>query len=147
MAAVSGKAYGNVVLKAFNKEVSWLSDTVKVMLCTSTYVPDQDAHIYKSSVTNEVVGTGYTAGGIALSSKTSVYNSGTNTLTLDAADSTWSGATTITARYAVVYDSATGVDSTSPLIGYVDFGVDFSSSGVPFVITWDAAGIFTLTVA
>lgn len=59
---MASKLYGNVLLKALNKEVDWDSDTIKVMLTTSSYTPNQDTHIYKSSVTNEVTGTGYTAG-------------------------------------------------------------------------------------
>lgn len=141
--AVTAKMYGNALLKALNKEVNYVSDTIKVMLCSSTYVPDQDAHIYKSSVTDEVVGTGYTAGGIALANKTMTYNGATNTITLDADDITWS-TSTITARYAVIYDS-TGTDSTSALLGYIDFGTDQVSSAGDFKITWDVAGIFQIT--
>jgi hypothetical protein len=143
--AVSAKMYGNCLLKALNKEIDWDTDTIKVMLCTSTYTPDQDAHIYKSSVTNEVTGTGYTAGGATLASKTITYTGASNTITLDAADVTWSSST-ITARYAVIYDD-TGTASTSPLIAYVDFGADVSSSGGNFTITWDATGIVTITAA
>jgi len=64
---------------------------------------------------------------------------------LDAADTTWASST-ITARYAVVYAS-TGTASTSPLIGYVDFGSDQSSTNGNFTITWDATGIVRVTVA
>lgn len=141
--AVTAKMYGNALLKALNKEVNYLTDTVKVMLCTSAYVPDQDAHIYKSSVTNEVVGTGYTAGGATLTTKTMTYDGTTNTIKLDADDITWASST-ITARFAVIYDS-TGTDSTSTLLGYVDFGTDQISSAGDFKITWDVAGIFQIT--
>lgn len=143
--AVSAKMFGNCLLKALNKEIDYDTDTIKVMLCTSAYTPDQDAHIYKSSVTNEVTGTGYTAGGATLASKTITYTGASNTITLDAADVTWSSST-ITARYAVIYDS-TGTDATSALIAYVDFGADVSSSGGNFTITWDAAGIATITAS
>lgn len=143
--AVTGKWFGNALLKALNKEINFSTDTIKVMLCTSAYVPDQDAHIYKSSVTNEVTGTGYTAGGQALTGKTIGYTAATNVIMLDAADVTWTNST-ITARFAVVYDD-TGTAATSALLGYVDFGADVVSSGGPFTITWDAAGLFTITAA
>lgn len=142
---VSAKAYGNLPMQALQKKVDWLNDTVKVMLCTSTYTPDQDAHVFKSSVTNEVTGTGYTAGGQTLASKTLTYSSATNTTTLDAADTVWP-ASTLTARYAVIY-SDTGTAGTSPLIGYVDFGADVPSSGSNFTLTWDPSGLLTLTAA
>jgi hypothetical protein len=143
---MASKLYGNFLLKALNKEVDFDSDTIKVALLTSSYTPNQDTHDYFNDVSsNEVTGTGYTAGGITLASKTATYDSGTNVIVLDAADVTWS-ASTITARYAVVYDS-TGTASTSALIGYVDFGSDQSSTNGNFTITWDSTGIVRITVA
>lgn len=140
------KTYGSLITKAFNKEIDWDTDTIKVALVTSSYTPDQDAHDYWDDVSaNEASGTGYTAGGATLASKTIGYTSGTNVTKFDAADVSWT-TSTITARYAVVYLS-TGTGSTSPLIAYVDFGSDQSSSAGTFSIVWDAAGIFTTTAA
>lgn len=61
------KLYRQAIAKLANKEVDYDSDALKWTLHTSTYVPDQDAHAYVSSLTNEL-GTagGYTAGGTAL---------------------------------------------------------------------------------
>lgn len=140
--AVTAKMYGNALLKALNKEVNYITDTIKVMLCTSAYTPDQDAHIYKSSITGEVTGTGYTAGGATLTNKTMTYDGATNTIKLDADDVVWASST-ITARYAVIYDD-TGTDSTSTLLGYIDFSEDKISSAGDFKITWDTAGIFAV---
>ena len=144
--AVTAKMYGKFLLSLANKEVDLDSDTLKVMLCTSTYTPDQDTHQYKSSVTNEVSGTGYTATGQALTSVTVAYNAGTNTMTLDSADPSWT-TSTITARYAVFYDSTPATDATRPLISYVDFGADVISTSGTFTITLDPAGIATITAA
>lgn len=144
--AVSAKVYGPFLQSLANKEVDLDSDTLKVMLCTSTYTPNQDTHRYKSDVTNEVTGTGYTAGGATLASVAVTYTGATNVLMLDAADTSWASST-ITARYAVVYDSTPASDATRPLIAYVDFGADVSSSAGTFQITWDAAGIVTITAA
>lgn len=143
--AVSAKLYGKSLLSAYNGEIDLDTHTIKVALCTSSYSVDQDAHDYFNDVTNEVSGTGYTAGGATLANKTVGYTAGTNTFKFDADDVVWS-ASTITARYAVIYRD-TGTASTSPLIAYVDFGADVSSTGAAFTITWDSAGIFTATVA
>lgn len=143
--AVTAYLYGSFPAKLANKEIDWDTDTIKVALTTSTYTPNQDTHDYFNDITNEVTGTGYTAGGATLASKTVTYTSGTNTQAFDAADVTWS-ASTITARYAIIYDS-TGTSSTSALIGYVDFGADVVSSGGDFTIQWNAAGIFTISVS
>jgi hypothetical protein len=143
--AVTSKLYGQMPKLALNKEIDWDTNDIKVMLCTSSYTPDQDAHNYKDDVTNEVEGTGYTAGGATLGTKTIDYTAGTNVTKLDAADVTWSEST-ITARYAVIY-ADTGTAGTSPLLGYIDFGEDKSSASGNFTITWDAAGIITFTAA
>lgn len=141
---VSAKVYGNFAKSLANKEIDLDSDTLKVMLCTSSYTPAQNTHQYKSDITNEVSGTGYTAGGATLGSVTVAQSSGT--FTLDAADTSWSSST-ITARYAVIYDSTPSTDATRPLIAYVDFGADVVSTSGTFSITWNASGILTATVS
>ena len=140
--AVTTHWYANGILKALNKEVDFDTDTIKVALCTSTYTPAQ-THDYFNDVTNEVSGTGYTAGGATLGSKTIVQSAGV--VTLDAADTSWA-TSTITARTAVIYVD-TGSAATSALLAYVDFGADVISSGGTFLITWNAAGILTATAS
>lgn len=141
--AITSKLYANAMKQLGNKEIDWDTDTIKVMLCTSSYTPNQQTHNYKDDVTNEITGTGYTTGGATLSGKTSTVN--TLTTNYDASDVSWTTAT-ITFRYAVIYVD-TGVAGTSPLIGYVDFGADQVISVATATIQWSASGIFTLTVA
>jgi len=144
---MASKLYGQFLSQALNKEIDWDTDTIRVALLTNAYTPDQDAHNYFDDVVaNEVTGTGYTAGGSTLSNKTNTYNSATNVIVLDADDVTWSSST-ITARYAVIYNASPATNATRPLIGYVDFGSDQSSSNGNFTITWDATGIVRITVA
>ncbi len=144
---MASKLYGQFLSQALNKEIDWDTDTIKVALLTNAYTPDQDANNYLDDVVAyEVTGTGYTAGGSTLANKTNSYNSATNVITLDADDVTWSSST-ITARYAVIYDASPATNATKPLIGYVDFGSDQSSSNGNFTITWDATGIVRITVA
>jgi len=143
--AVTAKVYGPALAAFLAGSINWGSDTIKVSLHTSAYTPNQDTDQFFTAATNEASGTGYTAGGATLGTKTSNYTAGTNTQALDAADVTWS-TSTITARYAVVRKD-TGVAGTSPLICYVDFGADVISSAGNFTITWDAAGIMTAVTA
>lgn len=144
---MASKIYGSFFGKALNKEIDWDSDTIKVGLVGSGYTPNQDTHDYWDDVVaNEVTGTGYTAGGAALASKTITYDGSSNVTVLDAADVTWASST-ITARYAVIYDDAGATNSQKALLGYVDFGSDQSSTSGNFTITWDSTGIFRLTVA
>src|ERR1044071_7394752 len=137
----------SVIFNSFKKKIMDGSidldtDTIKVALVTSSYTPDQDAHDFFDDVTNEVVGTGYTAGGASLANKAVTADNTDNEGVFDADDTTWS-TSTITARGAVIYKS-TGTASTSALICYIDFGADKSSSAGNFTIAWDAEGILNL---
>lgn len=149
--AVTAKYFSLFFKSAFNKELDLDSDTIKVSLHTSAMSPNQDTWQYRSSLTNEVSGTGYTAGGATISGMAVSYNAGTNVLSFDGGDVSWTGATLIGAnapRYAVIYDSTPGSDATRPLIGYVDFGDDsYAPNGGTLTIAWNAAGIGSVTVA
>jgi hypothetical protein len=116
-----------------------------VALTTSAFTPNQDTHNFFDDVTNEVSGTGYTAGGVTLAGKTTAYDTGTNEMRLDANDVSWTTAS-FTARRAVIYKD-TGTAGTSPLLGYVDFGGDQTVSSGTFTITWDATGVLKITAA
>ena len=144
--AVTSYWYGQALKNVLSGEgLNWTNDTIKVMLCSSSYVPNQDTHQFISDITGEISGTGYTAGGETLTNKTITYDSETNQTVLDADDVTWSNAT-LTARYAVIYKD-TGVPTTSLLLGYIDFGTDVSSTNGNFTIQWDTNGIFTITAS
>lgn len=138
----------NVIYNSFKRDIMNGSidldtDTINVMLVTSSYVADQDTHTKRSDVTGEITGTGYTAGGAALANKSvSVDNTG-NLGKFDADDTTWA-ASTITARGAVLYKARGGASTADELIAYIDFTTDKSSSAGDFTIQWDAAGIITL---
>lgn len=58
---------------AETRQSDYLSDTIKVSLRASTYTPALDTHETYSDLTNEVSGTGYTAGGATLGTKTLTY--------------------------------------------------------------------------
>lgn len=146
-ASLYGKFLGNILggmTAGETRTCDIQSDSIKIMLCTSSYVPDKDAHAFKSDVTNEVTGAGYSAGGIALTTKTLAYSSVFDTITFDADDAVWSNAA-ITARIAVVYDDTPTLAVDKPLIGYIDFGQDRQSfQPGSFTVAFSTSGIFTL---
>jgi len=115
---------------------------VKVALVTSAYSPDIDTHEDYADITNEVTGTGYTAGGKLLANKAVTKDTTDDEGVFDADNVTWSNST-ITARGAVVYVD-TGTDSTSLLIAYFDFGEDKVSSAGDFIIQWATEGIINV---
>ena len=118
--------------------------TVKCALVAAGYTVDQNLHDFFADVTNEVSGTGYTAGGNTVASITSVL-SVAGLVTVDGNDpATWlqnAGGFSNAAR-AVLYRD-TGVAATSELIAYSDtFTVGGNVAG-DFSVQLDAAGIFT----
>ncbi len=127
-----------------NGSIDLDTDSIKVMLVTSSYTADIDAHTKRSDVTNEVSGTGYSAGGSALTTKTMTANNTSDQGVFDADDVSWTTAT-ITARGAVLYKSRGGASSADELIAYVDFGSNQTSTAGTFTITWSATGIITLS--
>ncbi|AXH46489.1 hypothetical protein SEA_GIBBLES_36 [Gordonia phage Gibbles] len=138
--AFSATPYGQLAKSLINKEVDLDSDSIKLMLCTSAYTPNKDTHQYKSSITNEVVGTNYTAGGKALTGVTVTYDTATDTIIFDADDVSWL-ASTITARWGVLYDDTPATAATKPLIAFIDLDGDKISSNAEFKVTWNATGI------
>lgn len=105
-------------------------DTFKIALFTSSATLGAATTAY--SVTNEVSGTGYTAGGNTLTNVTPT-TSGTTAFT-DFADTTWSTAT-ITARGALIYNST---DSDKAVV-VLDFGSDKTSTNGDFTIQFPTA--------
>lgn len=141
--AATSLVYNGAVTSFANKEIDWGTDTIKCMLVTSGYTVSQTTHRYVSDVSNEIVGTGYIAGGKALTNKTEAFVG--QVKRFDADDVVWTNST-ITARGAVVYVD-TGNSSTSALICFVDFGRDVDTVEGDFTVAWDPTGLFTATVA
>ena len=120
-------------------------DTFKIALYTSTATIDANTTAY--SATNEVTGTGYTAGGNTLSRLGVVTNNetaSTGTGFTDFSDSVWSAAT-ITARGALIYNntpsalSNAGATLTNAAVCALDFGSDKTSTAGDFTIIFPAA--------
>ena len=122
-------------------EMDFSSDTAqtfKIALYTSSATLNASTTAY--SVTNEVSGTGYSAGGNTLTISANPTTSGT-TAFLDFADTTWSSAT-ITARGALIYQSG----GSNPAVAVLDFGADKTSTAGDFTIQFPAAAAGTAII-
>ena len=71
------------------------------------------------TTTNEVVGTGYTAGGATITGVTIATDAATNTVYIDFNNISWPGAS-FTARGALIYNST----QSNKSIAVLDFGSD-----------------------
>ena len=103
------------------------TSTIKALITTSGYVPSKDNHATRANITNEVSGTGYTAGGFTVTA-TLAQDLATDktTLTLGAIAAT--GTTVANMRQVVYYVSNGGAASGDYLLCVVDFGSDYSTS-------------------
>lgn len=105
------------------------TDVIKIALYTSA--ADLGAATTAYSTSNEVVGTGYIAGGNTLTGAT-VSLTGT-TAFVDFADTTWTTAT-ITARGALIYNSS----KSNKAVAVLDFGSDKTSTAGSFTVQFPA---------
>lgn len=103
------------------------ADTYKIALYTSAATLGATTTAY--SATNEVSGTGYTAGGQVLSGF-NVTTSGITAILDFTTDPSWENAT-ITARGALIYNSS----KSNKAVYVLDFGSDITSTNGTFAIT------------
>jgi O-acetylhomoserine/O-acetylserine sulfhydrylase-like pyridoxal-dependent enzyme len=111
-------------------EIDLDADTIKIALYTSAATLSAATTAYTTS--DEVVGTGYVAGGNTLTGAT-ISSSGT-TAFVDFNDTTWATAT-ITARGALIYDSSV----SNKAIAVLDFGADKTSTAGNFTVQFPTA--------
>jgi len=125
-----------------DKEVDYLADSIYGILLTSSYTPNQDSHKYESDLTlgsNEASGTGYSAGGQLLTTKSATTDTANNRQKLSSDPLSWDPST-VTARYMALVDKTPASAAANPILVIVDFGGDQSTSGTEFLITPDADG-------
>ena len=125
------QSFTNQAKQDFLAGVHQPGDAYKIALFTSAATMDKTTTAY--STTNEVTGTGYTAGGATLSG----YAGGISgdTAYLSWSDPTWASST-ITARGALIYNSS----RSNKAIAVLDFGADITSTAGTFTVDLPAAG-------
>ena len=112
-------------------------DTLKVMLLSAyTYASTHATLADVLAAGTEAAGSGYTAGGQALTGVT--LSTAAGVTSLSCANPSWSAAT-ITAAYAVFYDAAGSTNATRYPFCYWDFGGSVSSSANTYTLTVNSA--------
>ena len=96
-----------------------LTDTIKIALYTANANLDADTTVY--STLNEVVASGYTAGGEIMTGV--ALNTSGYTVYVNWANVSWS--TSVTARCALIYNAS----QSNKSIAVLDFGSDKTSTG------------------
>lgn len=131
----------NVIPKEVKKEIidGYVAETWKVALLTNAFTYATGTHVSYSDLTNEVVGTGYTAGGATVAGKAGAYVDTTNQ-SLDATDVAWTTATFANVRYAAVYNATSG-----RIRAIYDLGADYSVTAGTFTLQWSASGLIKVS--
>lgn len=146
----SGFYVANMVdaMDATQLAFDWSLATHKVALLSNAATPNFDTDTAWSN-TNEVTGTGWVTGGIALSAAAAGATSTAPTNTISPAGS-WmydmndisvAGTTITNARALRQYaDALTG----DPLMYLINFGADYSTVAGTFGVQWSALGVFAV---
>jgi len=133
-------------VELLNGEMDFSGDTThtyKIALYTSAATLDGTTTAY--SATNEVVGTGYTAGGESLTVSQVPTNDGAGTAAyIDFSDVVWTTAT-ITANGALIYRDDGGAP-TNNAVAVLAFGGDKTSTAGDFTIQFPAAASGTAII-
>jgi hypothetical protein len=131
------------ILDATQLAVDFDAETHKIALFSNSITPNYStdtAYGVSPYASNEVSGTNWAAGGVALTG-TTVTESPTGSLMWDATDTSVASTTLTSARCALIYaDALVGNNA----ICLVNFGADYSTVNGTFGIVWAAAGVFAL---
>lgn len=142
--AVTVGLYGLLLKSLTQGKVDFTNDVFKAMLCTSAYVYNQNTHQFKSAVNNEIVGSGYTPGGVVVEGVDVSYSS--KILTITASNLAWPVATFTGARQLIVYDDSWETEATKPLVCCINFGANVNSTSQSFYYNWPGGVMCQLAV-
>ena len=130
--AVTLYMYTSSMHDGLNGSVDWDSGNIYMGLLTA-YTPDLDAHTTwtqaKAGGTEHSTANGYTAGGKTVGTTTHAMGTGTGITLFGSPNVVWTATTTLTAAYAVVFNT-----STDALVCYIDFGGNVSATGAAFTV-------------
>lgn len=150
---VSGYYVQNIIdeLDVTNIGFDWTLTTHKIALLASAATVNFDTDVTWNS-TNEVSGTGWASGGVALSAAAVGATSTAPTLTIsptgtmmwDMGDVSVASTTLTNARACRFYADALTTPTADALILLVNFVSDFSTVAGTFGIQWAATGVGTI---
>lgn len=130
--AVVAKLYNAFFNNLAAGQYNLLSPNQKVALLSASYTPDVVAHKLWSDISsNEVVATGYTSGGKAVTVQPFAFDNTSGQFTARITDVTWTGLSGNLRYAAVYYDSG-----DQPLLGYLDWETVISRASADFTITF-----------
>lgn len=153
MAWSGSKIFSSYVTDALNNATAFNagSDTIKAALFDNTITPSQTVTsanaAYNAGVwltAAEQQNGGWSAGGLALASKSSTFT--TNVYTFTAANLANGSAATLAGAWGTLVYDTTAATVTNQAMCYNYFGGAASVTSGTLTIVWNGSGIFTLTL-
>ena len=140
-----GLGVGDIALTGGTYKVALSDAAGPIGLSTSGVSTAKLFTVWTSNVAAEITGTGYTAGGVAVSSPTFTAGGSNNTVATwtSASNPQWTSAT-FTANQAIFYESSA---STYQLICFWDFGGAVTVTSSTFTLTISGSGLLTATAS
>jgi len=133
--------YNSFKLHVGNDTIDLDGDVIKCALLTSSHVPSAGYTVFADVSSDEVSGSGYTAGGVTLTNVTWI-STGTEAAYFNADDPLWTDST-FTARYAVFYDDTTTFPADVLMCMY-DFEAEQFVNNGSFRLTLNPQGLFKI---
>lgn len=140
---MTARAYGKFIQHLAKADIDVDSLALGAVLLGSGHTPNFDTHEFRSDLTSEVTGTGYSSGGIALTGEAVTLDTTNHWLKIDADDADF-GTLTVTGIVQLVLFIVTGSSATDYLVSNHSFSSQ-SPSGVPFKYAFNANGIGTIS--
>ncbi len=110
-------------------QINWMTDTIKCILYDTGFAPINTS---MAQYISDVGVGGRIAGPVTLTSKATTGGAA------DAADCTFTSVTGASIEAIIIYKD-TGIESSSPLIAYIDTatGLPITPNGGDIIVTWD----------
>jgi hypothetical protein len=139
------KIYNNTYFMVWQGQINYTTDTIKFAMLKSSYTINLNDHVTLEDLvmaTNECDDVDYSRK--TLTSKAITFDGINNRVSLNADNIEYLNST-ISAAYGVVFQD-TGDESTSNLIGVIDFEGTKSSTNGDFKIIWGAEGMLYIDI-
>lgn len=127
--------YNSLMSDIASGNVTLGSHAFKAMLVTSSYSPDSDVHTKRSNITNEIIGTGYSSGGVAVTLSVNAVNNTDDVLDVTIGSFSISSLTASDIARMVIYRTRGGASSADELVLCNTFDAPLSSAGGTLNVT------------
>lgn len=141
------RPYKSGVFRLMNRSINFISDTIRVALLNTTYVPNATTHTAWSDVSaHEITGQAdYSQQ--TLGAKV-IAQDGTGKTALRAGTISFGTSVSISARYALIYADLAGAATGKWLLGYIDLNeggtTNIESLNQVFEIEFNAEGFYKI---